>query len=61
MVEIPTHMRAVRLAGQGMDALRIETIPVPEVGPDDILCRVDATGVCTSNLKLIAQGASTAC
>jgi len=49
-------MRAVRLAGQGMDALRIETIPVPEVGPDDILCRVDATGVCTSNLKLIAQG-----
>ena len=39
-----------------MDAVRIETIPVPEVGPDDILCRVDATGVCTSNLKLIAQG-----
>jgi D-arabinose 1-dehydrogenase-like Zn-dependent alcohol dehydrogenase len=56
MAEIPTHMRAVRVAGRGMDAVRIETIPVPDVGPDDILCRVDATGVCTSNLKLIAQG-----
>jgi threonine dehydrogenase-like Zn-dependent dehydrogenase len=56
VVEIPTQMRAVRLGGQGIDALRIETIPVPEVGPEDVLCRVDATGVCTSNLKLIAQG-----
>ena len=56
MAEIPKNMRAVRLAGRGMDAVRIETIPVPDVGPDDILCRVDATGVCTSNLKLIAQG-----
>lgn len=53
---LPTTMRAVRLAGRGMDSVRLDTVPVPEVGPRDVLCRVDATGVCTSNLKLIAQG-----
>jgi threonine dehydrogenase-like Zn-dependent dehydrogenase len=39
-----------------MDSVRLDSVPVPEVGPRDVLCRVDATGVCSSNLKLIAQG-----
>lgn len=55
--QLPTTMRALRLAGTGMDNLRLDTVPVPQVGPRDVLCRVDATGVCTSNLKLVAQGA----
>lgn len=53
---IPTHMRAIRMAGKGLGNVRMDTVPVPAVGPADVLCRVDATGVCTSNLKLIAQG-----
>jgi len=51
-------MLAVRLAGTGFENLYIERVPVPEVGPGQMLCRVDASGVCSSNLKLIAQGSS---
>lgn len=59
MIEpIPDEMLAVRLSGTGFENLTIETVPVPEVGPDQVLCRVDASGVCSSNLKLIAQGSS---
>ena len=47
---------AVRLHGAGFENLRVETIPVPEPNPDQLLVRVDAAGVCASNLKLIAQG-----
>jgi threonine dehydrogenase-like Zn-dependent dehydrogenase len=53
---LPSHMRSIRMAGKGLENVRMDTVPVPAVGPKDILCRVDATGVCTSNLKLIAQG-----
>ena len=49
-------MLAVRLHGTGFENLRVETIPVPEPNQDQLLVRVDAAGVCASNLKLIAQG-----
>ena len=31
-------------------------VPVPQPGPNQLLCRVDAAGVCTSILKIISQG-----
>ena len=49
-------MRAVRLHGVGLDNVKIEEIPVPQPNDNQILVRVDAAGVCTSLLKLIAQG-----
>lgn len=49
-------MLAVRLHGAGFENLRVEKIPVPEPNQDQLLVRVDAAGVCASNLKLIAQG-----
>jgi len=53
---IPDTMRAVTLAGTGFEHLSCTRVPVPHPGPDQLLCRVDAAGVCTSILKLIAQG-----
>src|SRR6185295_8164735 len=53
---LPKTMMAVRLHGAGFENLRVETIPVPEPNADQLLVRVDAAGVCASNLKLIAQG-----
>jgi len=54
---IPAEMRALVLDGTGADHLAVRTVPVPRPGPGQLLARVDAAGVCTSLLKLIAQGA----
>ncbi len=54
---VPSTMRALVASGRGMENLAVATVPVPEPGPNQLLARVDAAGVCTSNLKLIAQGA----
>ncbi len=56
--QIPAEMLAVRLSGTGLEHVSLDRVPVPEVGPGQLLCRVDAAGVCTSNLKLISQGSS---
>jgi len=53
---VPETMWAIRLAGKGFENLRFEQIPVPPVGENQLLARVDAAGVCTSILKIIAQG-----
>ena len=53
---VPDRMKAVVLSGIGFDNLSVEEVPVPPVGANQLLCRVDAAGVCTSLLKLIAQG-----
>ena len=58
MIPIPDEMLAVRLSGTGLENVSIDRVPVPEVGSAQLLCRVDASGVCSSNLKLIAQGSS---
>ena len=50
--------RQVQLSGIGFNNLHLVSNQVPEISDDEILCRVDATGVCTSNLKLIAQGSA---
>ena len=54
---VPTEMRATVLSGTGVDQLAVRTIPMPQPGPGQLLCRVDAAGICTSVNKLIDQGA----
>lgn len=54
--EIPKTMKALIASGSGFDSLKIADVPVPEPSADQLLARVDAAGVCTSNIKLIAQG-----
>jgi L-sorbose 1-phosphate reductase len=54
--EIPQAMQAVIAKGVGFENLEVAEVPVPQPGPDQLLARVDAAGVCTSILKLIEQG-----
>lgn len=36
--------------------LRIEDLPVPEIGPGELLVRVEASGVCGTDVKKIVKG-----
>lgn len=58
ILSIPNVMQAARLHGKGLESIRVETVPVPVPGDNQVLARVDAAGVCTSILKLIAQGSN---
>lgn len=54
---IPQTQHAVQLTGRG--ELRLNRAkPVPRPGPTQILARVEATGLCFSDLKLLRQFAS---
>jgi threonine dehydrogenase-like Zn-dependent dehydrogenase len=53
---IPATMTAITLSGAGFENLKVSQVPVPQPGPNQLLCRVDAAGVCTSILKIISQG-----
>jgi L-iditol 2-dehydrogenase len=55
-MNIPSQMIAVRLHGKGFANIKVDTIPVPEPNDNQALARVDAAGVCSSILKLVAQG-----
>ena len=54
---LPTTMRALVLAGPGLDRLAVRRVPLPRPGPEQLLMRVECAGICTSLLKLTAQGA----
>ena len=47
-------MRAV--VYHGPHDLRLETLPVPEIGPGELLVRVAACGVCPTDIKKIQYG-----
>ena len=47
-------MRAV--VYRGPNRLRVETVPVPRVGPHDLLVKVAACGVCPTDIKKILHG-----
>ena len=36
--------------------LAVEDIPVPEIGPGELLVRVEACGVCGTDIKKIEKG-----
>ena len=47
-------MRAV--VYRGANDLRVETVPVPRIGPGELLVRVAACGVCPTDIKKIHYG-----
>ncbi|MFN8619851.1 MAG: NAD(P)-dependent alcohol dehydrogenase [Chloroflexota bacterium] len=51
---IPTTMKAAVLHGVG--DLRLDTVPVPAYGPDQVLVRVRACGLCTSDVHYLQHG-----
>jgi threonine dehydrogenase-like Zn-dependent dehydrogenase len=52
MTDIPDTQVAVEIVGADEIALHADK-PVPEVGPTQILCRIEATGICFSDTKLL--------
>jgi L-iditol 2-dehydrogenase len=54
MFDIPKTMRAV--VYRGVDDLRLETVPVPRIGANELLVRVAVCGVCPTDIKKIQHG-----
>ncbi len=55
---IPTTMQAV--VYHGRNDVRLETVPVPEIGKGEILVRVHTCGICGTDLKKISTGSHSA-
>ncbi|MGO8794376.1 MAG: zinc-dependent dehydrogenase [Candidatus Sulfotelmatobacter sp.] len=55
---IPATMLAA--VYRGVNDVRLETVPVPAIGPGEILLRVHSCGVCGTDLKKIATGSHSA-
>ena len=55
---IPATMLAA--VYRGVNDVRLETVPVPEIGPGELLLRVHTCGVCGTDLKKIATGSHSA-
>jgi L-iditol 2-dehydrogenase len=55
---IPTAMKAA--VYHGVNDVRLETVPVPEIGRGEILIRVASCGICGTDLKKISTGSHSA-
>ena len=55
---IPSTMRAA--VYRGVNDVRMDEVPVPEIGPGEILVRVHTCGICGTDLKKIATGSHSA-
>jgi threonine dehydrogenase-like Zn-dependent dehydrogenase len=55
---LPEKMLKWHFYGEGLDSLQMEEVPVPVYGPDELLVRQDACGLCFSDTKVIALGAN---
>src|ERR1700736_2893718 len=51
---VPATMRAA--VYRGMNDVRVETVPVPEIGAGEALVRIDTCGICGTDLKKIHTG-----
>ncbi|MGA3080734.1 MAG: zinc-dependent dehydrogenase [Terracidiphilus sp.] len=56
--KIPTTMRAA--VYRGVNDMRVETVPVPAIGPGELLIKVATCGVCGTDLKKIHTGSHSA-
>ena len=55
---IPATMQAA--VYRGVNDVRLETVPVPKIGPGEMLVRVHSCGVCGTDLKKISTGSHSA-
>ncbi len=55
---LPATMQAA--VYRGVNDVRVETVPVPQIGPGEILVRVHTCGICGTDLKKIATGSHSA-
>jgi L-iditol 2-dehydrogenase len=54
VLAIPKTMRAV--VYRGVNDLRLETVPVPRIGANELLVKVAVCGVCPTDIKKIQHG-----
>jgi 2-desacetyl-2-hydroxyethyl bacteriochlorophyllide A dehydrogenase len=52
---MPQKMRAARFYKVG-ELLKIEGVPLPELGPEEILVHVKACGICGSDIHIVYEG-----
>ena len=57
-VTIPATMQAA--VYRGVNDVRLETVPVPDIGAGELLLRVHTCGICGTDLKKIATGSHSA-
>jgi L-iditol 2-dehydrogenase len=55
---IPERMLAAVYHGQ--NDMRLETVPVPRIGPGELLMRIHTCGICGTDLKKISTGSHSA-
>jgi L-iditol 2-dehydrogenase len=55
---IPASMKAA--VYRDVNDVRVETVPVPEIGPGEVLIRVHSCGICGTDLKKIHTGSHSA-
>ncbi|MBB6048965.1 alcohol dehydrogenase catalytic domain-containing protein [Armatimonas rosea] len=55
-MNLPTSYKRWHLYGAGLESVRLETVPLVPPGPDEILMRHDACGICFSDIKIINLG-----
>jgi L-iditol 2-dehydrogenase len=55
---IPSTMQAA--VYRGVNDVRLETVPIPTIGPGEMLVRVHSCGVCGTDLKKISTGSHSA-
>ena len=53
VVEVPGTMRAA--VYRGVNDVRMETVPVPEIGPGEVLVKIHTCGICGTDLKKISH------
>ena len=56
--KVPATMQAV--VYRGVNDMRVETVPVPEIGPGELLVKVATCGICGTDLKKIHTGSHSA-
>ncbi len=56
--KVPSTMRAV--VYRGVNDMRVETVPVPRIGPGELLVKVATCGICGTDLKKIHFGSHSA-
>ena len=56
--QIPDSMRAV--VYRGINDMRVESVPIPRIGPGEILVKIATCGICGTDLKKIHNGSHSA-
>ena len=56
----PVPEKMLAAVYRGVNDVRMETVPVPDIGPGELLIRVNTCGICGTDLKKIASGSHSA-